>query len=142
MLHPDHVVAPRHGHRLNDALAQLPPGVTEVVLHPALDSSELRAYNPDWTTQVEDHLLLVDDSEVSGRLGAVRTIGYAGAARRPAPRLRRRLRRRRRSTAAPGWPAVDRRADGVGPGQPSASGGSSEPVAERWAGSAHSRNSS
>ena len=46
------------------------------VLHPALDSAELRAYNPDWTTQVEDHLLLVDDSEVDGRLRAVRTIGY------------------------------------------------------------------
>src|SRR5215207_2871536 len=76
VLHPDHVVAPRNGHRLNEALAELAPGVTEVVLHPALDSAELRAYNPDWTTQVEDHLLLVDDSEVGGRLRAVRTIGY------------------------------------------------------------------
>ena len=76
VLHPDHVVAPRNGHRLNEALADLAPGVTEVVLHPALDSAELRAYNPDWTTQVEDHLLLVDDSEVGGRLRAVRTISY------------------------------------------------------------------
>ena len=36
-------------------LADLPPGVTELVLRPARDSEELRAISPDWAARVEDH---------------------------------------------------------------------------------------
>ena len=31
------------------------PGVTEVYVHPAADSPELRALAPDWAARVDDH---------------------------------------------------------------------------------------
>ena len=36
-------------------LADLRPGVTEVYLHPAADTPELRAIAPDWVDRVDDH---------------------------------------------------------------------------------------
>jgi hypothetical protein len=48
-----------------------------VVLRPALDSAELRAYTTDWASQVEDHHLLVDDARVAEVLRDVTRIGYA-----------------------------------------------------------------
>jgi predicted glycoside hydrolase/deacetylase ChbG (UPF0249 family) len=77
VVHPDHVVAPRTGPQLIEALQSLPTGVTEVVLRPAVDSAELRAYTTDWASQVEDHHLLVDDARVADVLRGVTCIGYA-----------------------------------------------------------------
>ena len=38
--------------------ADLPPGVTEVHVHPAVDTRELRAQTPDWAGRVDDHDLV------------------------------------------------------------------------------------
>jgi hypothetical protein len=46
------------------ALFDLRPGVTEVLLHPALDTDELRASHPDWAARVEDHMFLTRDPSV------------------------------------------------------------------------------
>ena len=40
---------------VDQVLADLPPGVTELVLRPARDSEELRAVIPDWPARVEDY---------------------------------------------------------------------------------------
>ena len=59
-------------------LGSLEPGVTEITLHPAVDSHELRAASVDWESRVGDHTLLVDDPDVVAAVaasGAVR-IGY------------------------------------------------------------------
>lgn len=59
-------------------LADLEPGVTEVTLHPAVDSDELRAATDDWESRVADLGLLVDDADVAAAVagsGAV-VIGY------------------------------------------------------------------
>ncbi|HUS61764.1 MAG TPA: polysaccharide deacetylase family protein, partial [Acidimicrobiales bacterium] len=60
---PDHLVVARGvGSRaaIERALSELRPGVTEVYLHPAVDSDELRSLTPDWTQRFDD-LALVDD---------------------------------------------------------------------------------
>jgi len=59
-------------------LGDLPPGVTEITLHPAVDAPELRAATADWASRVDDLDLLVDDPEVAAAVdgsGATR-IGY------------------------------------------------------------------
>jgi predicted glycoside hydrolase/deacetylase ChbG (UPF0249 family) len=43
------------------ALFDLPPGVTEVYVHPAVDTPELRAISSDWSVRVDDHALVTDD---------------------------------------------------------------------------------
>ncbi|MPY93091.1 MAG: ChbG/HpnK family deacetylase [Acidimicrobiia bacterium] len=73
----DHVLYARSRPQLVAKLADLPAGVTELVLHPAVDSPELRAYAPDWPGQVEDHLLATSDAQVNELLGGARRIGYA-----------------------------------------------------------------
>lgn len=63
---------------LLDLLRSLEPGLTEITLHPATDSDELRAASDDWESRVADHALLVGDPEVKEALaasGAIR-IGY------------------------------------------------------------------
>ena len=54
---PDHFVYTHVGSRrtIETALFDLRPGVTEVYLHPAIDTDELRASHPDWANRVEDH---------------------------------------------------------------------------------------
>jgi predicted glycoside hydrolase/deacetylase ChbG (UPF0249 family) len=58
VLSPDRLVRSPRGHSARAAvdqlLADLGPGVTEVVLRPARDSEELRAVMPDWAARVED----------------------------------------------------------------------------------------
>ena len=44
---------------LERVLFDLRPGVTEVYLHPAVDTDELRASHPDWAGRVEDHATCV-----------------------------------------------------------------------------------
>ncbi len=81
VLFADHAFTiPAHGGRdvLLDIVATLAPGVTEVTLHPAADSDELRAAATDWESRVSDRTLLVDDPEVASAMaesGATR-IGY------------------------------------------------------------------
>jgi len=69
------VGARRHIER---TLFDLRPGVTEVYLHPAVDTDELRASHPDWAGRVEDHAFLCHDPSLSDlieRAGAT-LIGY------------------------------------------------------------------
>jgi predicted glycoside hydrolase/deacetylase ChbG (UPF0249 family) len=60
------------------ALFDLRPGVTELYLHPAVDTDELRASHPDWSGRVEDHAFLCSDPsllDLIDRAGAT-LIGY------------------------------------------------------------------
>ena len=60
------------------ALFELRPGVTEVCLHPAVDTPELRALAPDWANRVDDHDLATSDRSIASlaaRAGAT-LIGY------------------------------------------------------------------
>src|SRR3954462_2043126 len=47
--------------RIEKTLFHLRPGVTEILLHPAIDSDELRSSHPDWASRVEDHAYLTND---------------------------------------------------------------------------------
>ena len=60
---PDLVVVcpPGAQRRVERLLFDLPPGVTEVCLHPAVDNDELRAVSADWAGRVEDHAYLCRD---------------------------------------------------------------------------------
>jgi len=82
ILSPDHLVrAPAVGSRraIERALSELVPGLTELVVHPAIDTAELRALAPDdWAGRVDDHDLVAERStlrSVAQRAGAV-LIGY------------------------------------------------------------------
>ena len=78
---PDHFVRVRGiGTRrvLEATLSELRTGVTEVYLHPAVDTPELRALTPDWAARVDDHALVCHDEAVrkaAARAG-VTLIGY------------------------------------------------------------------
>ena len=63
---------------LERTLADLRPGVTEIYLHPAVDSPELRAITHDWTNRVDDHELVTRDRSMATmieRVGA-KLVGY------------------------------------------------------------------
>lgn len=72
VLSPDRVLragpSARGGARraLESALLDAPPGVTEVVVHPALDTPERRALSDDWPGNVDDHDLVTTDGAVAG----------------------------------------------------------------------------
>lgn len=78
---PDHFVHVRGvGSRrtVERVLFDLRPGVTEVYLHPAVDTPELRSLAPDWPARVDDHDLVTTDHTVRSlaeRAGVV-LIGY------------------------------------------------------------------
>jgi hypothetical protein len=64
--------------RIERVLFDLRPGVTEIYLHPAIDSEELRAAYTDWAGRVEDHAYLCHDPSLPDlveRAGAT-LIGY------------------------------------------------------------------
>ncbi len=64
LVFPDEVViCPMDGarDRVEEALSELRPGVTEFSLHPAVDTEELRALDPDWKGRVLDHEILSGD---------------------------------------------------------------------------------
>jgi len=81
VLFPDHLlyvsgVGSRRA--IERALADLRPGVTEVYVHPAVDTPELRAFAPDWAARVDDHDLITGHSTLRAlaeRAGAT-LIGY------------------------------------------------------------------
>jgi predicted glycoside hydrolase/deacetylase ChbG (UPF0249 family) len=74
---PDHVVEcpPGAARRVERTLFELEPGVTELSLHPALDTDELRAASSgDWAGRVEDYATLCRDPalrDLVDRSGAV-----------------------------------------------------------------------
>jgi predicted glycoside hydrolase/deacetylase ChbG (UPF0249 family) len=77
---PDHFVMSPIGARgnLERVLHELRPGVTEVYLHPAVNTDELRASHPDWAGRVEDHATLCEDRAFANLLerAGVQRIGY------------------------------------------------------------------
>ena len=60
---PDHYIYTNVGSRrtIEKALFNLRPGVTEIYVHPAVDTDELRASHPDWSNRVEDHAFVTSD---------------------------------------------------------------------------------
>jgi predicted glycoside hydrolase/deacetylase ChbG (UPF0249 family) len=80
VLFPDHLVPVRGSSRaaFERAVHALEPGVTELVLHPAVDTPELRALAPDWSQRVDDHDALVEDLELRKLLerAGITSIGY------------------------------------------------------------------
>ncbi len=80
---PDHFITVRGGpgsrSSLERLLGDLRPGVTEVYVHPAVDTPELRALAvDDWFARVDDHQLVTSDRaflSMLDRVGAQR-IGY------------------------------------------------------------------
>jgi chitin disaccharide deacetylase len=74
---PDHVLAcpPGAKRRVERALFELEPGVTELSLHPGIDTDELRAAcGDDWSGRVEDHVALSRDPalrDLVERAGAI-----------------------------------------------------------------------
>ncbi len=79
---PDYLIRVRHAKSTRSALDQLltdlRPGVTEVVLRPAMDTAELRAVAPDWPARVADHdvAMTADSLRVLARRSGVQLIGY------------------------------------------------------------------
>jgi predicted glycoside hydrolase/deacetylase ChbG (UPF0249 family) len=78
---PDHFIYVRGvGSRrtIERAILDLRPGVTEMYVHPAVDTAELRALAPDWAGRVDDHDLVVNDRGLRALLerAGVTLIGY------------------------------------------------------------------
>ncbi len=78
---PDHLLgyAPGGSGPAIDALVGgLRPGVTELVLHPAHDTPELRAFATDWSGRVHDHERATGDGALRAALESqgVELIGY------------------------------------------------------------------
>jgi predicted glycoside hydrolase/deacetylase ChbG (UPF0249 family) len=67
---PDHFVLCPVGarRRIERTLFDLRPGVTEVLLHPGIDTDELRTACDDWPGRVEDHAFLVSDPSLRALL--------------------------------------------------------------------------
>lgn len=63
---------------LEKAIRSLRTGVTEMYVHPAIDTPELRAFCPDWESRVDDLALACDDGPVRQALEAegVHLIGF------------------------------------------------------------------
>jgi chitin disaccharide deacetylase len=77
---PDHFVYTSVGSRraIEKALFDLQPGVTEIYVHPAVDTDELRSSHPDWPQRVEDHAFVTSDPSLPSliaKAGATR-IGF------------------------------------------------------------------
>lgn len=57
--------------------AALPAGVTHVILHPAIDTPELRAIAPDWRSRVADYqAFLSRELRDAVRAMGIQLIGY------------------------------------------------------------------
>jgi predicted glycoside hydrolase/deacetylase ChbG (UPF0249 family) len=81
VLFPDHFVyVGGVGSRraIEKAVHDLPAGVTELYVHPAIDTPELRAFDDSWSHRVDDHHLVCFDTALPVMLqrAGVETIGY------------------------------------------------------------------
>ncbi len=82
VLMPDHTVIVPIGiearSRLQEALTNLAPGVTELHVRPATDTPELRAITPDWASHTGDAHLITNDSGFAKLLASsgAESIGY------------------------------------------------------------------
>jgi predicted glycoside hydrolase/deacetylase ChbG (UPF0249 family) len=81
VIFPDHFVFVRGRSSrtvMEQVLLDLRPGVTEVYVHPATGSPDLRAFAPDWANRVDDHDLIVHDRGLRTMLqrAGVRLIGF------------------------------------------------------------------
>jgi predicted glycoside hydrolase/deacetylase ChbG (UPF0249 family) len=82
VLFPDHFVLVPNGvgsrRVIERTLFDLRPGVTEMYVHPAADTPELRALAPDWANRVDDHHLVAHDTGLRTMLdrSGVIPIGY------------------------------------------------------------------
>jgi predicted glycoside hydrolase/deacetylase ChbG (UPF0249 family) len=81
ILFPDHFVHVRGvGSRstVEKVIGELRPGVTEVYVHPAVDTPELRDVAGDWAARVDDHHLVSRDDALRDALDRadVRRVGY------------------------------------------------------------------
>jgi chitin disaccharide deacetylase len=63
---------------IEKTLFDLRPGVTEMYIHPAADTPELRAFAPDWANRVDDHHLTVHDAGLRAMISrrGVELLGY------------------------------------------------------------------
>ena len=63
---------------LERTVFELRPGVTEVYVHPAVDTPEMRSLAPDWAARVDDHDLVTSDHSLRSMLdrAGVELIGY------------------------------------------------------------------
>ena len=79
-LFTDHFVYTNVGSRpqITQALRSLAPGVTEIYVHPAVDTDELRASHPDWENRVDDHRLVTSDPTLAELIAeaGVTLLGY------------------------------------------------------------------
>lgn len=58
-------------------LGNLPEGITHFILHPAIDTPELRAICPDWESRVENYRAFMNDSlKKFIELEGIKVIGY------------------------------------------------------------------
>jgi predicted glycoside hydrolase/deacetylase ChbG (UPF0249 family) len=83
VLSPDHLVrvtgTKSSAEAVEKLLTELQPGVTEIVLRPAVDGPELRSVAPDWAERVADHELAMAAAEALRTLTRredVHEIGY------------------------------------------------------------------
>jgi hypothetical protein len=82
VLFPDHFVLVPNGvgsrRAIEKTLFDLRPGVTEMYVHPAADTPELRALAPDWANRVDDHHLVTHDTGLRAMVqrSGVISIGY------------------------------------------------------------------
>ena len=79
---PDHFLPARRAGsraRVEKAVHELQPGVTEIHVQPAVDTPEVRAMSPSWSAWVDDHALVTD--------GSRRCATHAGSGRGGADRL-------------------------------------------------------
>jgi chitin disaccharide deacetylase len=70
VLFPDHLEVVGSGgvgsrRAIGRVLNDLQPGVTEVYVHPASDTPELRAHAPDWAQRVDDLHLVAHDTDLT-----------------------------------------------------------------------------
>ena len=76
VLFPDHFTPAQQAgsrERVERHVRICSPGVTEVHVHPAVDTPEVRALSPDWAAWVDDHQLVVHDEKLAD------TIAQSGA---------------------------------------------------------------
>ena len=60
-----------------DLLGNLPEGITHFVLHPSVDTPELRAIAPDWESRVANYrVFMSDELKIFLEREDVRSIGY------------------------------------------------------------------